>query len=359
MNRLYRSVHRNELDLQNKLLHVLHSVTHANAGQSRRGTQLSKSNEGEALPVPKEGDETSSQPPDLTHDEFFVRIISDAVSTQHNNAIIHHWVDFLLMTIPLYRHELHTILLPLVDQFVLRLRSLVTDFKTTYSTLDSPSTSLTTTDAEYTALVNALERLVLMALADSSASRSDDETKSTDRVPSETSSSSGGGGLLGYMSNVLSHSELESTELSEETKVSLSSPSSIAMSILNPLIFSQTKHSILERVRDTVNLLLFSWDVTSSLDTSAGDDQDSSQGHYATRAKLRTRRALERIYKNASVETLDAVIDYCRQAPNDEVSVSLALSFRLTFVSKLTSIISRRYRKPSRYSVTSLLVLVR
>ncbi|GAA5992102.1 hypothetical protein JCM5350_006348 [Sporobolomyces pararoseus] len=304
MNRLYRCVHRSELDLQNKLLHVLHSVTHANAGQSRRATPSnSKSLEVESLPSETPAaDEDPSQPPDLTHDEFFVRIITDAVSTQHNNAIIHHWVDFLLMTIPLYRHKLHTIILPLIDRFVLRIQSLVTDFKTAYSSLDSPSTFLTTTEAEHTALVNALERLVLMALAESSTLVGDDESKSSDRGASEGTSNSGGGGgggLLGYMSNVLSHSELESTELSEETK---------------------TRHSILERVRDAVNLLLFAWDVTSALDVSAGDDRDSSQGHYASRAKLRTRRALERIYKNTTVETLDTIVNYWTSSRKNEVS---------------------------------------
>ncbi|GAA5913260.1 Dop1p [Sporobolomyces salmoneus] len=293
LNRLFRSVHRNELDLQNKLLHVLHSVTHANAGQSRRGSPTAKPNDRESLPSSSDAESNSAQPPDLTHDEFFVRILSDAVSTQHNNAIIHHWVDFLLMTIPLYRHDLHTVLLPLIDRFVDRLRNLVTELKTTYSNLDSPATTLTTTDAEYTALVNALERLVLMALAESSSAGGEDETKSSERVPSETASSSGGGGLLGYMSNVLSHNEMESTELSEETK---------------------TKHSVLERVRDAVNLLLYSWDVTAALDVAGGEEQESSQGQYATRAKLRTRRALERIYKNTSPETLDAIVNYWRQS---------------------------------------------
>jgi len=164
-------------------------------------------------------EENLAQPPDLTHDEFFVRVLSNAVSVQSNNAIVHHWVDFLLMTIPLYRQSLQTILLPLIDTFVTRLRSLVIDFKKTYTNLDSPSTAFASTDAEYTVLVNALERLLVMALADPSTASGEDDSKSSERAPSE-GSSSGGGGLLGYMSNVLSHSEMESTELSEETKVS-------------------------------------------------------------------------------------------------------------------------------------------
>lgn len=175
------------------------------------------------------------------------------------------------------------------------------------------------TDAEYTALVNVLERLVLMALAESSAGGGEDETKASDRVPSETSTTSGG--LLGYMSNVLSHNELEPAEMSEETKVSISrcidSVTASSASILT--LASQAKHSILERVRDTVNLLLLSWDVTSGLERSVNSDQESSQGHYAARAKLRARRALERIYKATTSDTLEGVVKYWRLAPGQEV----------------------------------------
>jgi len=224
LSRLYLCVHRGDLDLQNKLLHVLHSVIHANAGQARRSSPPSSVPETETTT-----EENLAQPPDLTHDEFFVRVLSNAVSVQNNNAIIHHWVDFLLMTIPLYRQSLQTILLPLIDTFVIRLHALVTDFKRTYNNLESPATSFASTDAEFTVLVNALERLLVMALADPSTASGDDDSKSSERVPSEGSSSGGGGGLLGYMSNVLSHSEMESTELSEETKVSQNSFESVRL----------------------------------------------------------------------------------------------------------------------------------
>ncbi|GAA5884793.1 hypothetical protein JCM16303_007269 [Sporobolomyces ruberrimus] len=301
LNRLYRCVHRGELDLQNKLLHVLHSVVHANAAQTRRSPPPPKPVAVQTHASERE-QEISAQPPDLTQHEFFVRLLSDAVSSQQNNAIIHHWVDFLLMTVPLYRQELHTVLLPLIDGFVVRLRSLVHEFSVTYSSLESAVAPSISTDAEYTALVNVLERLVLMALAESSAGGGEDETKASDRVPSETSTTSGG--LLGYMSNVLSHNELEPAEMSEETKA---------------------KHSILERVRDTVNLLLLSWDVTSGLERSVNSDQESSQGHYAARAKLRARRALERIYKATTSDTLEGVVKYWRLAPGQETAQIFAI----------------------------------
>ncbi|GAA5963888.1 hypothetical protein JCM21900_003967 [Sporobolomyces salmonicolor] len=288
MSRLFLCVHRSELDLQNKLLHVLHSVIHTVASSARRPLPNSTTPEGEST-----AEENEAQPPDLTHDELFVRILSDAVSVQNNNAIIHHWVDFLLMTIPQYRQSLQTIILPLIDRFVARLQTLVTDLKSSYAALDASSTSSTITDAEYTVLVNALERLLLMAITESAAATTEDEPKSSERVVSDASSSGGSGGLLGYMSNVLSHAELESPELSEETK---------------------TKHAVLQRVRDAVDLLLFSWDVTSVLDASAADDHSSSQGYFAARTKVRARRALERVYKAAPSDVLDDIVVYWNQS---------------------------------------------
>ncbi|CEQ42798.1 SPOSA6832_04666 [Sporobolomyces salmonicolor] len=304
MSRLFLCVHRSELDLQNKLLHVLHSVIHTVASSARRPLPNSTTPEGDST-----AEENEAQPPDLTHDELFVRILSDAVSVQNNNAIIHHWVDFLLMTIPQYRQSLQTIILPLIDRFVARLQSLVTDLKSSYAALDASATSSTVTDAEYTVLVNALERLLLMAITESAAATTEDEPKSSERVVSDASSSGGSGGLLGYMSNVLSHAELESPELSEETKVSSTSRRNDRP--LNDLdLARQTKHAVLQRVRDAVDLLLFSWDVTSVLDASAADDHSSSQGYFAARTKVRARRALERVYKAAPSDVLDDIVVY-------------------------------------------------
>jgi hypothetical protein len=214
-SRLYLCIHRSELDLQNKLLHVLHSVVHAVSGSSSRKHNKSSSVGAESKPA------NDAQPPDLTHDAMFVRVVSDAVSTQHNNAVIHHWIDFLLMTIPQFRQALHSVIFPLVDCLVTRLRSLVQEFKETYSQ-DEPagSTPSAATDAEYTVLMNALERLLLIAIAESLAAAVDEEPKAAERAVTE-SNSSGPGGLLGYMSGVLGSSEMESSEISEETKACL------------------------------------------------------------------------------------------------------------------------------------------
>lgn len=227
-SRLYICVHRSELDLQNKLLHVLHSVVHAISG-IRRSDKASADLTGKLEANARDLDNLA-QPPSLSRDAMFVKVLSDAISTQQNSAVVHHWIDFLLMTIPQIRHSLNSIVLPLVDCLVLRLGVLIQSFSTTYSSAGSLIASLTTaeaTDAEYTVLMNALERLLLIAVSEARAATADVEPRSPDqRSINESSSNVGGTGLLGYMTGVLASAEVETVVISEEAKVRLTAQSS-------------------------------------------------------------------------------------------------------------------------------------
>lgn len=223
--RLFLSVHRGELDLQNKLLHVLHSVIHASASAPpRRGHHQQSPSTTSATHAQAHND---AQPPDLTHDDLFVRAISDAIQ-QPSNAVIHHWIDFLLMTIPQFRHALHSVILPLVDQLVARLDALVDDFRACYVAASlaaaEAASSSSATDAEFTVITNALERLLLIAVSESVPAPGEDDSRSADRAAGDTGSSGGGsgggaGGLLGYMTGVLSHQELDTGDIPEQVKV--------------------------------------------------------------------------------------------------------------------------------------------
>ncbi|KAM0788392.1 hypothetical protein ACM66B_001530 [Microbotryomycetes sp. NB124-2] len=281
-SRLFLCVQRGELDLQNKLLHVLHSVIHAVSTTRRHHRSASVTTETDrSREIAAE-----AQPPDLTREAMFVRTVADAVSKQQNSATLHHWIDFLLMTISQFRRSLQIVILPLIDCFVARLLAIITGFKATYEP-DSTVTDRTSseTDAEFTVLVNALERLLLIAHAEAQALVPDDAGKSADRATTE--SSTGAGGLLGYMTGVLGTTELEQSELPEEVKV---------------------KHAALQRLRDAVELLLLSWDAATSLENDAGDDSTTSQGQFAAKIKIRARKALERLHKTSPADVLDDVI---------------------------------------------------
>lgn len=198
-SRLYLCVHRSELDLQNKLLHVLHSVVHSLSGTQRKLRRPSTSTTNEKVDSKFE----------ISHEVMFVRVVSDAISLQYNNAALHHWIDFLLMTIPLYRQALSSVILPLIDCLVIRIHSLIEGFKIAYSSKKLSSGS-EVTDAEYTVLTNALERLVLIAITESVAVAGEEDSRSSDRqINDSISSSNTAGGLMNYMSGVLGGNDSE------------------------------------------------------------------------------------------------------------------------------------------------------
>jgi hypothetical protein len=225
-SRLFLAIHRNELDLQNKLLHVLHSVIYAIFVHHSRPATASTTSLNSTT-----GEKVLSQG---GRDIMFVRIISDAISIQRNSAVVHHWIDFLLMTIPQFQKSLNSIVFPLIDCLTVQLRSLVDEFKSTYdpttSTLN-PSTELPTsmiteaTDSEFVALINALERLLLVATSESKIVIAEDTPRSPVVMSeSATIASSGGGGFIGYMSGVLGSAETEPA-YADQSKVTVFSVS--------------------------------------------------------------------------------------------------------------------------------------
>lgn len=209
ISRLFLAIHRSELDLQNKVLHVLHSVICAiSQHHSKRSLELTI-------------EATDSLMDSSARDVMFVRILSDAISIQHNSAVVHHWIDFLLMTIPHFVKALHNIIFPLIECLVLRLRSLVDEFQSAYAP-DSKVQASDATEAEFVVLVNALERLVLVAATEAKLANAEEEPRSPEQRAMGDGSSAPSSGLLGYMSGVLGSAESEPVGLGDYSKVSLS-----------------------------------------------------------------------------------------------------------------------------------------
>jgi hypothetical protein len=78
---------------------------------------------------------------------------------------------------------------------------------------------------------------------------------------------------------------------------------------------------MLTSLRVAVNLLLYSWDVTSSLEAAspstsyslsetANSESSHSQGYYTSRSKVRARKAFERVYKSSPADVLDNIVVY-------------------------------------------------
>jgi hypothetical protein len=220
MCRLYTSVYHGHVDLQNKMLHVLHTAVHASRqpfASPRHRTQ------SEDVGTPA-GEVTSGPqlflPPDLAFEAFFVRLVESALE-QEDVAVVHHWLDFLLMTVPRSRYEAPGVLGPVLDGLIMHLRTCVSDVRHMFDPVRSSHTSSVVTDAEFAALVNALERLLLLSLARTSSASSDAVPNGAEaKHTAEGAGASGPSALFGYVTGVLGHADSEVAEPSSRSKVS-------------------------------------------------------------------------------------------------------------------------------------------
>ena len=202
VSRLFAAVHTHRLDLQNKLLHVLHSVIFASAALLPQGTRNSRGSDDEI--------EEEQAPRTSTSNPLLVQTLVDGLSKPTNRPVLQHWIDFILMTVSQFRSLSHVIF-PLSDCLCRQLRASLTDVQqiAARDIKGKVASTLHTTDAEFIMLLNALERLVLMSLSKTVDPGGDDEGGSTEKGPPESSS-----GILGYVFGTESSSGLQDEQLS-------------------------------------------------------------------------------------------------------------------------------------------------
>lgn len=182
ISRLYALVHANKLDLQNKLLHVLHSVIFAAATPSQprrgsRGMEPESSSAGHRNPL-------------------FVQMLIDALSRPSNRPVLQHWIDFVMMTVAQFPSLSHSVS-PLCDCICRQLRVTLSELDSMISNGKKRSVPLrwVTSDSDTLLFLNALERLVLISL-----SKADDMSSFDNEAgPSERTTHEQSTGILGYV----------------------------------------------------------------------------------------------------------------------------------------------------------------
>lgn len=202
ISRLFAAVHTHHLDLQNKLLHVLHSVIFASTSLAQPQRKSSRESE-------KEKNVDPGAPP-YHGNLLLVQTLIDGLSTPSNRPVLQHWIDFVLMTVVQFQSLSHAIF-PLCECLCKQLHKCLSDIRSVaaHSGKGQMIAVSFATDAEIIILLNALERLVLLSI-----SKSDESTLAEDESgPSDKGASDGPTGILGYVFGVDSSS---STNLPEE-----------------------------------------------------------------------------------------------------------------------------------------------
>lgn len=200
VSKLYFSVHAERLDLQNKWLHLLHSVISVSTSnlESARRTPLPEQGTLDTATNQDKGADLTSRYP---LNPLLTQTLVDGISTRTNRPVLQHWLDFILMAVPQFQPSLQAVVGPLNDCLCRQLLISLSDLLRTAGQIqdDSDDKAATASDAEFIMLLNGLERLVLLSLAyTSDAMASDEDTNPPEKGTAETT------GLLGYVSTVFS-----------------------------------------------------------------------------------------------------------------------------------------------------------
>lgn len=214
IGKLYFCIHVDRLDLQNKLLHILHSLLSASTSSldlSAHGNRTLKANDGMSEDQSNQNDLQEAQQPYIVN-PLLVQTLVDGIATLTNRPVLQHWLDFVLMAVPQFQPMLQMVVNPLNDCVCRQLRSALADIlQASRDRSDVEDIASATTDAEFIMLLNALERLVQLSLANVEAYQEDDDSNATDKPAIENS------GLLGYVSNVFSSDNFTDTTADQFT----------------------------------------------------------------------------------------------------------------------------------------------
>ncbi|KAA1127179.1 hypothetical protein PGTUg99_029413 [Puccinia graminis f. sp. tritici] len=276
--RLLLLIRNRDYNLQNKLLHALHATISV-------VTPTPQSRHSISPDATTSKDKPESENP--TVNQLFTILVGDGITTQANTAIVHHWIDFLLMTVPQIRRSLDEVVKPLIDRLVHRLRLLVLELEKTYQMNVEHNLESDFTDSDFSVFVNALERLMVVSIEGEGGSAGTTEAsvgKSTNERPLPSESA---GGLFAGVFNVLGSSEI-STNLPQE----------------------RPKTEFQLRLGNVVWILMKAWDVSLQIGDEKEPESSNSKLYFSVRIKLRARKAFERLYKAVPNDVIVAIVDY-------------------------------------------------
>ncbi|KAF8684488.1 Dopey, N-terminal [Rhizoctonia solani] len=291
VSKLYMSVHTDRVDLQNKLLHVLHSTIFAatstailTPGTAPGSPRLAP---GRIAPLPggsmDELASADSQPAKLpgSINPLLIQTITDGITRTSHTPILQHWMDFVLMTIPHFQQSQAQVVLPLVDCVCKQLRVALESIQGLTQTrrnneLDHISH---VTDAEFIVLLNALERLVLLAISRSSdpGPTEEDDTASEKEIS----------GLFGIVSTVF-NSDSHSNAVAEKI---------VPLSPSYRCLF------------DSISVLHSLWIASAWNPSTPLHAIDESISLTYGRARMRCRKVFERVFRVQSADVLDILVD--------------------------------------------------
>ncbi|CAG8507748.1 1615_t:CDS:10 [Paraglomus brasilianum] len=309
-------IEMNMLDLQARLLHVLHSTVMTSSAASTKTPNGSHgmpkrtlSESSQFLDSPLTASEDSKEKMTVSS-PLFVKVIILALSRPSNRPLLQQWMDFILTSLPCFKGLFNTVLVPVMQCICEQLTRWNTDMNETYASAfvslskktvknsngnasEDASEQLTsshvtlsqTSDWDCVCLLNGLERIVMFCLTDN-VGWDENDGINTPITPS-------GGGLSNIVTGVFGFdtpTEVVSSEHKPRDYVLFYVFPSIASIILD--IWSLSK--------------AYSFPRPSKI---AVDPFHLSFLHMCDKVKASIRKLLEKLYKNQKPELLEAFVE--------------------------------------------------
>lgn len=316
ITKLYSCIHSGRLDLQTKLLHLLHSIilaasTTTDIPQQSRRSRLHPHRRSAELSTHMSISADNLHAPEGqrklggTVNPLLAQTLINGISAQTNRPIFQHWIDFILMTIPQFQQSLQHLVFPICECICQQLRIAVADLERIRQRdwKDRGNAESTITDGEFIMFLHALERLVLQGLskADVIAPEGPEDLpgpseKVSDRVTEGT-------GLLGYVTNVFA---TDGSTANVDGSLSVC-PLTTLTSMANPRL--QARSPGYRCLHDAVRILYTVWLSTGTTTPSDFGPEAETILLIQGRTRLRCRKAMERLFRAQSAEVLESLIE--------------------------------------------------
>lgn len=291
-NKLLSAVQTRRLTLQSKMLHLLHSAINASSSRREPPSHVpSQTHRRGASSATEKRPSVDVSVSDFEHQ--LVVTVMQGVATPSNIPVLQHWIDFVLMTVPLLVNRpnlLHT----LAECFSQETRELVQRIQEGHEKQSSVQDGkdiivildeeLNVTDAEVIMILNALER-VLIILSNLASGKIDD---------SASGQGESGSRILGLVSTVFTV-EAPSNEWKPESPRYLD---------------------------DAVHALLVTWSATLQA-SEAGDERGRAENSHQTYVNIRgrTRKVLEKVFRASPLSVISSCV-HVWSLRSEQVSVS-------------------------------------
>ncbi|KAF9924707.1 hypothetical protein FBU30_005377 [Linnemannia zychae] len=295
INKMLYCINHGRLDLQSRLLHLLHATILMGTSPIKKPTSNSSASHNGSLVRDSsmsafEGATGHNQ---STHDPnenlfrvvgsspLFVKTVFDALSVPTNRPILQHWMDFLMLALPFLTNYFRKVLLPVIqclcDQ-ILRSRASLIE---AYTSNDRAATGVPSlTDQDLMIFLTGLERLLTFSLAEA---RLGEEVDSVHKQEW----SDGLRGTQGLVANVLSI-EVHPSDSFQENKA---------------------RDTVLYNIVSIIQMFVELWSAFDGGAINVAETDDVSLQFIGERVRARVKRILAGLYKLYPSEVTEAFVE--------------------------------------------------